>query len=106
MRSYGAATWALPFGVAAVFVGALIVWLGLAESPSLEAVVRIAAGGAAVLAGMGLVFAAAYSRVQRDAQDRKLHKYGCQQCGYEAHLTDIDTKESYPCPTCGELVYE
>lgn len=106
MRSYSAASWGLPVGAVSVLAGALAVWAGLGPGSVAPDGVRILAGVIVAVAGLSLVVLAAYSRVKRDAEDRKLHNYGCRRCGYEPHLNDIDSKEAYPCPRCDELIYE
>ena len=106
MRSYSAATWGLPVGAVSVLAGALLVWAGTGPGSIAPNVMRILAGVVVAIAGLALVVLAAYSRVKRDAEDRKLHRYGCPRCGYETHLADIDSKEAYPCPACDELIYE
>ncbi|MHC4985473.1 MAG: hypothetical protein ACYTFO_04880 [Planctomycetota bacterium] len=106
MRSYSAASWGPSVGAIAVLAGALAVWAGIGPGSVASNAARILAGIAAAVVGLSVVVLAAYSRVKRDAEDRKLHKYGCSRCGYEPHLNDIDSKEAYPCPRCDELIYE
>ena len=66
----------------------------------------VAAGGVLLLLGLSLVVLTAWVRVNRDAADMKLNKYGCPKCGYQPHVNDIEVAQPIPCPMCDQPIYE
>ena len=106
MKRYGAASWGLPVAGVLMAAGGGLVWLGVGSGGANVDVVAAAAGGALSLLGLSLVVLTAWVRVNRDAADMKLHKYGCPKCGYEPHVNDIEVGQAIPCPMCEQPIYE
>lgn len=86
--------------------GCGLVWLGVRSGGAKVDVGAAAAGGALSLLGLSLVVLTAWVRVNRDAADMKLHKYGCPKCGYQPHVNDIEVGQPIPCPMCDQPIYE
>jgi len=107
MQVHKATSWALPAAAMAVLAaGGALIWLGFGPGYLAPSPPTLIGGWLLAMAGVGLMVFAAWDRVRHDTADQKLRRYGCQRCGYEAHLADIEHAESYACPTCGETIYE
>ena len=107
MRAHSITTWSVPTSLLGIVAGGVLLWLGFA-APGYDQPLPLAMAGGMVLpvGALVLLVFSARDRVSHDAADRKMRKYGCSACGHQTHLDDIEGGESYPCPRCGQPIYE
>jgi predicted RNA-binding Zn-ribbon protein involved in translation (DUF1610 family) len=106
MHDHSRTSWSVPMSFLALAGGAALLGLGFGLGQSQPSPMAMAAGGILLVVGASLLAVSAVYRVRHDACDRKLHKYGCPKCGYEAHLGNIEASDPEPCPRCGRPVYQ
>ena len=93
MRTNRWATWGLP--------AAIILALGAGLMTSVSIVAGVVLGGLALM----FVILAAIGLVRHATAQHKLQKYACQRCGYAPKVEELESDPSFPCPTCGEPMY-
>lgn len=106
MRVHSITAWSVPTSLLVLAGGGGLLWLGFGPGYYQPSPLAMVSGTFLAAAGLALLVFSAHDRVRHDAVDRKLHKYGCPKCGYEAHLEDVEAGDPYPCPTCSRPVYE
>ena len=79
----GSGLWQFPFNAFRLAVG-VVAW-----------VLAGASAGVAVRAKAG-----------HRRMDKKLSKYGCQECGYQANALDMEDRPAVGCPKCGTQIYK
>ncbi len=92
-----AASWYLTVGIVLAITGGLMFGFMSLAGKVAGGVFLILAGGAVVCGCIILVASRSGKRV--------LTQYQCRRCGYAPTMEDIETKDSFPCPICGQSVY-
>jgi len=106
MHRYGVAHWGLRLTAFFLIAGAALIWLGTSTPSASVRIASFTSGPALLLMAAVMLVVTAWARVKQDANDRRMHKYSCPQCGYQPHLDEVEHQQSFPCPMCGNPVYE
>jgi len=67
---------------------------------------RLTGGIVFAIFAIAAALGTARARVAYNEMERKLAKYGCPKCGYQAHPNEITDKLSGTCPECGTRIYK
>ncbi len=103
MRGNAMASWGPVLTALLLVGGGVLIWTAVDSGTPRPAAMVVGV----TLVGLAVVLLAftASARVRRDAIDRNLKRYGCSRCGYAPHPEELETGESFPCPTCGQPMY-
>jgi predicted RNA-binding Zn-ribbon protein involved in translation (DUF1610 family) len=97
---------ALPLGVAIAVPGATLIvvgayYLGWAYGPLLLSAGVVLVG----LAVAGVLWSVAVS-ARRSSARPKTSPYACPKCSYVAKPSEIEDGQAFPCPICGQPMYD
>ncbi len=85
--------------------GLLLYLLGLVAGNTQGGIaLKVAAGVCLGLALLSLGWAL-LAEFRRKSVRNELKAYACPQCGYAPTVKDMETKEAFPCPRCGQPIY-